>query len=98
MNGAGINSICTNTKLIRQIIYFDKSDLFFFKDQLTTVGNSNHSVKHMSSLEDDFSDIKSFGAYECGSLSSLSSSSKVKQATNITKPVNQHTIERKKKG
>ena len=72
--------------------------LFIFKDPLTTVGNSNHSVKHMSSLEDDFSDIRSFGAYECGSLSSLSSSSKIKQATNITKPVTQYNVERKKKG
>jgi hypothetical protein len=56
-----------------------KTDLDIKEDQLTTVGNSNHSVKHMSSLEDDFSDIKSFGAYECGSLSSLSSG-KIKQA------------------
>ena len=72
--------------------------LFIFKDPLTTVGNSNHSVKHMSSIEDDFSDIRSFGAYECGSLSSQSSGSKIKQATNITKPVTQYTIERNKNG
>ena len=52
----------------------------------------------MPSLEDDFSDIRSFGAYECGSLSSLSSSSKNKQATNFKTPVTQYDIERKKKG
>ena len=85
-------------KQVEQSIYFDNLTTINFKDPLTTVGNSNHSVKHMSSLEDDFSDIRSFGAYECGSLSSLSSSSKIKQATNITKPVTQYNVERKKKG